>query len=63
MTLGTGTFKLDDPFLALGTQSPIEHEDIRPLPEAQVHRFMMRLVVGYSSKDEEGMILDYLRVP
>lgn len=57
VTIGEDTFKLDAPFLVLATQNPIEQEGTYPLPEAQVDRFMMKLVVGYPEKDEERKIL------
>jgi len=53
VTIGENTFKLDDPFLVLATQNPIEQEGTYPLPEAQVDRFMLKLQVGYPTKDEE----------
>ena len=58
VTIGKATFPLDEPFLVLATQNPIEQEGTYPLPEAQVDRFMMKLVVGYPSKEEERKILD-----
>jgi len=58
VTIGKETFKLDDPFLVLATQNPIEQEGTYPLPEAQVDRFMMKLLVDYPSRDEERQILD-----
>ncbi len=57
VTIGGNTFKLDDPFLVLATQNPIEQEGTYPLPEAQVDRFMLKLVVKYSSRDEEKEIM------
>jgi MoxR-like ATPase len=57
VTLGGQTFKLDEPFLVLATQNPIEQEGTYPLPEAQVDRFMLKLRVGYPSKDEEKEIM------
>ena len=57
VTLGGQTFKLDEPFLALATQNPIEQEGTYPLPEAQVDRFMLKLRVGYPSRDEEKEIM------
>ena len=57
VTIGEDTFKLDLPFLVLATQNPIEHEGTYPLPEAQVDRFMMKLVVDYPEKEEERKIL------
>lgn len=53
VTIGENTFKLDDPFLVLATQNPIEQEGTYPLPEAQVDRFMLKLSIGYPSKEEE----------
>ena len=58
VTIGKDTFKLDDPFLVLATQNPIEQEGTYPLPEAQVDRFMLKLVVDYPTKAEERRILD-----
>lgn len=57
VTIGSTTFKLDEPFLVLATQNPIEQEGTYPLPEAQVDRFMMKLHVGYPTRDEEKEIL------
>ncbi len=57
MTIGENTFPLDDPFLVLATQNPIEQEGTYPLPEAQVDRFMLKLSVGYPNKDEELLIM------
>ena len=57
VTIGTETFKLPDPFLVLATQNPIEQEGTYPLPEAQVDRFMMKVVVDYPTKQEEREIL------
>ena len=58
VTIGDETFKLEDPFLVLATQNPIEQEGTYPLPEAQVDRFMLKLKVDYPSKVEEREILD-----
>jgi MoxR-like ATPase len=58
VTIGDETFELDQPFLVLATQNPIEQEGTYPLPEAQVDRFMLKLKIGYPSKDEERAILD-----
>ncbi|MEZ6243609.1 MAG: MoxR family ATPase [Phycisphaerales bacterium] len=58
VTIGDTTHRLDDPFLVLATQNPIEQEGTYPLPEAQVDRFMLKLRVGYPSKDEERRIVD-----
>ena len=57
VTIGENTFKLDDPFLVLATQNPIEHEGTYPLPEAQIDRFMLKLNVTYPNKEEEHKIL------
>ncbi|MEM7229263.1 MAG: MoxR family ATPase [Planctomycetota bacterium] len=58
VTIGRETFTLDAPFLVLATQNPIEQEGTYPLPEAQVDRFMLKIVVTYPSRDEEREILD-----
>jgi MoxR-like ATPase len=57
VTLGGETYILDEPFLVLATQNPIEHEGTYPLPEAQVDRFMLKLRVGYPSREEEKEIM------
>ncbi len=57
VTIGEETFALDEPFLVLATQNPIEQEGTYPLPEAQVDRFMLKLSVGYPSKEEELEIM------
>ena len=57
VTIGENTFKLDDPFLVLATQNPIEQEGTYPLPEAQVDRFMLKLNITYPNKEEEFNIL------
>ena len=57
VTIGEETHKLEEPFLVLATQNPIEQEGTYPLPEAQVDRFMMKVVVGYPSRNEEQMII------
>ncbi len=57
VTIGENSFQLDDPFLVLATQNPIEQEGTYPLPEAQVDRFMLKLSVGYPSQDEELEIM------
>jgi MoxR-like ATPase len=62
VTLGDTTFPIDEPFLVLATQNPIEQEGTYPLPEAQVDRFMMKLFVGYPSKTEEREIVDRMAV-
>ncbi|GMV65471.1 MAG: ATPase [Candidatus Hinthialibacteria bacterium] len=58
VTIGGATYPLPEPFLVLATQNPIEQEGTYPLPEAQVDRFMLKLKVGYPSRDEELAILD-----
>ncbi|MBL4637003.1 MAG: AAA family ATPase [Kofleriaceae bacterium] len=58
VTLGDETFKLASPFLVLATQNPIEQEGTYPLPEAQLDRFMMKLIIDYPTKEEEVKILD-----
>ena len=57
VTIGENSFQLDDPFLVLATQNPIEQEGTYRLPEAQVDRFMLKLSVGYPSQDEELEIM------
>ena len=57
VTIGGTSFKLDEPFLVLATQNPIEQEGTYPLPEAQVDRFMLKLRVGYPTRDEEKEIM------
>jgi MoxR-like ATPase len=58
VTIGDQSFPLPDPFLVLATQNPIEQEGTYPLPEAQVDRFMLKLSVGYPTREEERLILD-----
>ncbi|MEO0079805.1 MAG: MoxR family ATPase [candidate division WOR-3 bacterium] len=58
VTIGDETYKLDDPFLVLATQNPIEQEGTYPLPEAQTDRFLLKLRISYPSKDEERQIVD-----
>ncbi len=60
VTIGDQTFKLEEPFLVLATQNPIEQEGTYPLPEAQVDRFMLKLKIGYPSRAEERQILDLM---
>ena len=62
VTIGEQTFKLDEPFLVLATQNPIEQEGTYPLPEAQVDRFMLKLRITYPSKKEEREIMDRMAV-
>ncbi|MBK7948219.1 MAG: MoxR family ATPase [Deltaproteobacteria bacterium] len=58
VTIGDTTYPFDEPFLVLATQNPIEQEGTYPLPEAQVDRFMLKVVVGYPSKEDERKIVD-----
>jgi MoxR-like ATPase len=60
VTIGDQTFKLEEPFLVLATQNPIEQEGTYPLPEAQVDRFMLKLRIGYPTREEERQILDLM---
>lgn len=57
VTIGDHTFRLDEPFLVMATQNPIEQEGTYPLPEAQVDRFLMKVVIGYPTRDEEKIII------
>ncbi len=57
VTIGNDTYKLEEPFLVLATQNPIEQEGTYPLPEAQVDRFMLKILVGYPTKSEEQLII------
>ena len=57
ITIGEHTFKLEEPFLVLATHNPIEQEGTYPLPEAQVDRFMLKVVIGYPNKEEEKLIM------
>ncbi|MBO8438247.1 MAG: MoxR family ATPase [Bacteroidetes bacterium] len=57
VTIGESTYKLDDPFLVMATQNPIEQEGTYPLPEAQVDRFMLKVIIGYPKKEEEKQII------
>ena len=57
VTIGDETFRLDEPFLVLATQNPIEQEGTYPLPEAQVDRFMLKVVIDYPKKEEERQIV------
>jgi MoxR-like ATPase len=58
VTIGDTTHALDDPFMVLATQNPIEQEGTYPLPEAQVDRFMLKLAIGYPSREEERAIME-----
>jgi MoxR-like ATPase len=60
VTIGDQSYVLEEPFLVLATQNPIEQEGTYPLPEAQVDRFMLKLKVGYPSREEERQILDLM---
>ncbi|MBW7908079.1 MAG: MoxR family ATPase [Kiritimatiellae bacterium] len=62
VTIGQETFSLPSPFLVLATQNPIEQEGTYPLPEAQVDRFMLKLVVTYPTREEERRIMDAMAV-
>jgi MoxR-like ATPase len=57
VTIGDETFKLPEPFLVLATQNPIEQEGTYPLPEAQLDRFMLKVVIKYPTKEEEKLII------
>ena len=63
VTIGGTTYPLPDPYLVLATQNPIEQEGTYPLPEAQVDRFMMKVVVGYPDREEEREILRRMSGP
>jgi len=58
VTLGDQSFRLNEPFLVLATQNPIEQEGTYPLPEAQLDRFMLKVLIGYPSRDDEIKIID-----
>ncbi|MDE5688437.1 MAG: MoxR family ATPase [Paramuribaculum sp.] len=57
VTIGEKTFRLDEPFLVMATQNPIEQEGTYPLPEAQVDRFLLKVVIGYPTKEDEKLII------
>ena len=57
VTIGDKTFKLDAPFLVMATQNPIEQEGTYPLPEAQVDRFLLKVVINYPTREEEKLII------
>ena len=61
VTVDGQTYLLEPPFLVIATQNPIDHEGTFPLPEAQLDRFLVRLSLGYPSKEEEGKMLEMLR--
>jgi MoxR-like ATPase len=58
VTIGDETFPLDNPFMVMATQNPLEQEGTYPLPEAQIDRFMLHVLVGYPSRDEERKIME-----
>jgi MoxR-like ATPase len=58
VTIGDKTYPLPEPFVVMATQNPIEQEGTYPLPEAQIDRFMMKVIIGYPSRAEERAILD-----
>jgi MoxR-like ATPase len=60
VTIGDQSYRLDEPFLVLATQNPIEQEGTYPLPEAQVDRFMLKLKIGYPTRAEERQILELM---
>jgi MoxR-like ATPase len=62
VTIGDTTYPLEEPFIVLATQNPIEQEGTYPLPEAQVDRFMLKVKVDYPSMDEERLIMDRMSV-
>lgn len=57
VTIGSNTYNLDNPFLVMATQNPIEQEGTYQLPEAQVDRFMLKVIIGYPQKEEEALII------
>lgn len=57
VTIGDNSFSLEDPFLVMATQNPIEQEGTYPLPEAQVDRFLLKVVIGYPTREEEKLII------
>src|SRR4029078_13029363 len=63
VSIGGTTFPLEDPFMVLATQNPIEHEGTYALPEAQLDRFMLNVRITYPTRDEEKQILDRFVVP
>ncbi len=58
VSIGGSTYPLESPFMVLATQNPIEHEGTYPLPEAQVDRFMLKVIIGYPGKREEKLIME-----
>src|SRR5512136_1827618 len=63
VTIGRETYRVPEPFLVLATQNPIETEGTYPLPEAQVDRFMMKVVIGYPTDQEEFIIVERMTGP
>jgi len=63
VTIGDETFPLQDPFIVMATQNPIEQEGTYPLPEAQVDRFMLKVLVGYPTRDQEREIIERMTGP
>jgi MoxR-like ATPase len=63
VTIGHDTFSVPDPFLVMATQNPIESEGTYPLPEAQVDRFMLKILIGYPEHDEELTIVERQLIP
>ena len=57
ITIGGESFNLDEPFLVMATQNPVEQEGTYPLPEAQVDRFMLKVIISYPEKEEEKLII------
>ena len=57
VTIGDNTYKLEEPFLVMATQNPVEQEGTYPLPEAQVDRFMLKVVITYPKKEDEALII------
>src|SRR5882672_8026549 len=62
VTIGEHTFKLDDPFLVLATQNPIEQEGTYPLPEAQLDRFLLKIRISYPTREEEREIVERIAI-
>ncbi len=62
VTIGEQSFKLDDPFLVLATQNPIEQEGTYPLPEAQLDRFLLKIRISYPTKEEEREIVERIAI-
>lgn len=63
VTIGPATYNLPSPFFVMATQNPVEQEGTYPLPEAQADRFMMKVVVGYPTREEERLIMDRMTDP